>query len=117
MSRAQAQYVLVNLLQHILIVFVFRNQDWNNQSLFLKANTTGPIDRFPVWFLLSCLESSEMRNLPSSGGAANRGGARGADPDAGFPLAGPNQSRYKGVITSPGVVKFSAWKRENEIPR
>ena len=58
-----------------------------------------------------------MRNLPSSGGAANRGGARGADPDAGFLLAGPNQSRYKGVITSPGVVKFSAWKRENDIPR
>ena len=69
--------------------------------------------------VLFCLESSEMRNLPSSGGAASRGGARsgGGDPDAGFPLAGPNQSRYKGVITSPGVVKFSAWKRENDIPR
>jgi len=56
-----------------------------------------------------------MRNLPTSGGAANRG--RGAEPDAGFPLASPNQGRYKGVITAPGVVKFSAWKRENDIPK
>ena len=67
---------------------------------------------FRIWLESA---SSEMRNLPSSGGAANRG--RGGEPDAGFPLASPNQGRYKGVISTPGVVKFSAWKRENDIPK
>ena len=58
-----------------------------------------------------------MRNLttPSSGFGARRGSAVGGA--ASLPLAGPNQARYKALVPSPGTVKFSAWKRENEIPK
>ena len=35
----------------------------------------------------------------------------------GYPLASPNQARYKGLISTPGVIKFSAWKRESDIPK
>jgi len=29
----------------------------------------------------------------------------------------PNQVRYKGLISTPGITKFSAWKRDTEIPK
>jgi hypothetical protein len=34
-----------------------------------------------------------------------------------FPLSNANQGRYKGIVSNPGVIKFSAWKRETEIPK
>ena len=56
-----------------------------------------------------------MRNLstPSHAAAARRGSSAGI----GFPLASPNQSRYKGLVSTPGITKFSGWKRETEIPK
>ena len=57
-----------------------------------------------------------MRNLatPSNLGM-RRGSAVGGA--ASMPLMGPNQARYKGLLSTPGVVKFSQWKRENDIQK
>ena len=78
-----------------------------------------------------------MRNLaapPAANANSRRGSNAGigytlASPDfvriqnlllfsgIGYPLASPNQARYKGLISTPGVIKFSAWKRESDIPK
>ena len=62
------------------------------------------------------IKISTMRNLapPGNTGAGSR---RGSTAGIGTPLASPNQGRYKGLISTPGVVKFSGWKRENDIPK
>ena len=54
-----------------------------------------------------------MRNLPAPTPASRRGSNAGLAST----LASPNQSRYKGLISTPGITKFSAWKRENELPK
>lgn len=58
-----------------------------------------------------------MRNLttPSLANASNA--RRGSNAGIGYPLASPNQGRYKGLISTPGITKFSSWKRESEIPK
>jgi len=56
-----------------------------------------------------------MRNLTTPSVAA--GARRGSNAGIGFPLASPNQSRYKGLISTPGISKFSSWKRETEVPK
>ena len=58
-------------------------------------------------------EKLRMRNLPAPTPASRRGSNAGLAST----LASPNQSRYKGLISTPGITKFSAWKRENEIPK
>ena len=58
-----------------------------------------------------------MRNLTTPASLGASGARRGSTAGVGFPLASPNQSRYKGIISTPGVTKFSSWKRETEIPR
>ena len=55
-----------------------------------------------------------MRTLTPSTSAVNR---RGSNAGLASTLASPNQARYKGLISTPGITKFSAWKRETEIPR
>ena len=54
------------------------------------------------------------RRGSGSGGIGGGGGGGSAAP---MPLASSSQSRFKGIVPSPGVVKFSQWKRENEIPK
>ena len=58
-------------------------------------------------------EKLRMRNLPAPTPASRRGSNAGLAST----LASPNQSRYKGLISTPGITKFSAWKRENELPK
>lgn len=57
-----------------------------------------------------------MRNLTTLA-AGNSNARRGSNAGIGYPLASPNQGRYKGLISTPGITKFSSWKRENEIPK
>jgi len=55
-----------------------------------------------------------MRNLSTSWGPGE--GKRGST--AGLPSVGnPAHAKYKGLISTPGYCKFSAWKRETEIRR
>jgi len=56
-----------------------------------------------------------MRNLSTP--ANNAGARRPSSSGLGTPLASPNQARYKGIISTPGLVKFSGWKRETDIPK
>ena len=72
-------------------------------------------------FLFSSQSSFlNMRNLSAPPNPNSRRGSYsnlGATPTGPPPLAHPNQGRYKGLLSTPGIVKFSAWKREVEIPK
>eukprot|EP00095_Tigriopus_kingsejongensis_P001553 maker-scaffold137_size321222-snap-gene-0.10 protein:Tk01553 transcript:maker-scaffold137_size321222-snap-gene-0.10-mRNA-1 annotation:"4-coumarate-- ligase-like" len=57
---------------------------------------------------------SIMRNLTTPANMSRRGSSSSVGPP---PLASSHQGRYKGLLSTPGVVKFSAWKRETDIPR
>jgi len=51
------------------------------------------------------------------GAAGGGGGAAASAVAAPTPLAGNTQARYKGLVATPGIIKFSQWKRETDIPK
>eukprot|EP00094_Tigriopus_californicus_P002372 TCALIF_02290-PA protein Name:"Similar to 4cl2 Probable 4-coumarate--CoA ligase 2 (Dictyostelium discoideum)" AED:0.08 eAED:0.08 QI:10/0.81/0.83/0.91/0.90/0.83/12/272/929 len=93
----------------------------SQQARYKGLLSTPGMVKFSAWKRETDIPRTDpmMRNLSTPYSAMNRRGSSSSGIGASGPppLASSQQARYKGLLSTPGMVKFSAWKRETDIPR